>query len=115
MGRGARAPTRAPPTLRLRALGRVKPSAGEVAANARSRSAVMRMKRNEVKAMPCDEALFVRVVKAAFNQRRKTLSNALKGFPALPAGVPQAFAGKRAEQLSVQDFIALTLACEAPR
>lgn len=79
------------------------------------RSAVMRMKRNEVKAMPCDEALFVRVVKAAFNQRRKTLSNALKGFPALPAGVPQAFAGKRAEQLSVQDFIALTLACEAPR
>lgn len=75
------------------------------------RSAVMRMKRNTVMAMPCDEGLFKLVVKTAFNQRRKTLSNALKGFAQLPSGVPSEFAGKRAEQLSVADFIQLTLAC----
>jgi 16S rRNA (adenine1518-N6/adenine1519-N6)-dimethyltransferase len=75
------------------------------------RSAVIRMKRNKETAMPCDEALFARLVKAAFNQRRKTLHNALKGFPALPNGVPSEFAGKRAEQLSVADFITLAMAC----
>jgi 16S rRNA (adenine1518-N6/adenine1519-N6)-dimethyltransferase len=75
------------------------------------RSAVMRMKRNGVKAMPCDETLFRQLVKMAFNQRRKTLHNALKGFKALPNGVPSEFASKRAEQLSVADFITLTLAC----
>lgn len=75
------------------------------------RSAVIRMRRNTVTSMPCDEGLFRRVVKAAFNQRRKTLHNALKGFPALPSGVPSEYAGKRAEQLSVADFIALTMAC----
>lgn len=77
------------------------------------RSAVMRMQRNKVNSMPCNEELFKRVVKTAFNQRRKTLSNALKGFPELPNGVPSELAGKRAEQLSVQDFIDLTLACKA--
>lgn len=77
------------------------------------RSAVIRMRRNSTLSMPCDETLFTRVVKQAFNQRRKTLHNALKGFPSLPSGVPSEFAGKRAEQLSVQDFISLTLACKA--
>jgi len=76
------------------------------------RSAVMRMTRNAVMEMPCNEDLFKRLVKTAFNQRRKTLSNALKGFRELPKGVPSEYAGKRAEELSVQDFIALTLACE---
>ena len=76
------------------------------------RSAVMRMTRNAVMEMPCDEDLFKRLVKTAFNQRRKTLGNALKGFRELPKGVPSEYAGKRAEELSVQDFIALTLACE---
>jgi len=71
------------------------------------RSAVIRMKRNAVTSIPCDEVLFARLVKAAFNQRRKTLHNALKGFPGLPSGVPPEFAGKRAEQLSVADFIDL--------
>jgi len=76
------------------------------------RSAVIRMRRNEVVSLPCDEALFFRVVKTAFNQRRKTLHNALKSLPELPkSGVPPVFAGKRAEQLSVADFIALTQAC----
>ncbi|HNR54136.1 MAG TPA: 16S rRNA (adenine(1518)-N(6)/adenine(1519)-N(6))-dimethyltransferase RsmA [Flavobacteriales bacterium] len=76
------------------------------------RSAVMRMKRNTVMAMPCDEGRFTRLVKAAFNQRRKTLNNALKGFPGLEAGVPAPYGGERAERLSVQDFIQLTLASE---
>ena len=76
------------------------------------RSAVLRMERNDVMEMPCDEDLFKRVVKTAFNQRRKTLSNAMKGFRELPKGVPSGYASKRAEELSVQDFIELTLACE---
>jgi 16S rRNA (adenine1518-N6/adenine1519-N6)-dimethyltransferase len=75
------------------------------------RSAVIRMRRNSTSSIPVDEKLFVRVVKAAFNQRRKTLHNALKGFPNLPNGVPLEFAKKRAEQLTVEDFIALTAVC----
>jgi 16S rRNA (adenine1518-N6/adenine1519-N6)-dimethyltransferase len=75
------------------------------------RSAVIRMKRNSTTGMPCDEQLFKRVVKAAFNQRRKTLHNAMKGFPGLSHGVPPAFAGKRAEQMSIADLIELTLSC----
>ena len=49
-------------------------------------------------------------MKAAFNQRRKTLGNALKTFTPL-ARVPERYAKLRAEQLSVEDFIALTWAC----
>lgn len=76
------------------------------------RSAVIRMHRNTVGRLPCDEALFFRVVKTAFNQRRKTLHNALKSLPELPkTGVPEVFAAKRAEQLSANDFIVLTQAC----
>ena len=75
------------------------------------RSAVIRMRRNEEVRLACDERLFHQVVKTAFNQRRKTLSNALKSFDPLKGGVPEAFAKKRAEQLSVPDFVALTQAC----
>lgn len=74
------------------------------------RSSVIRMKRNEVDRLPCDEALFFRVVKTAFNQRRKTLHNALKPLPESKGAVPEAFAGKRAEQLSVAEFVTLTQA-----
>ena len=74
------------------------------------RSAVIRMRRNAVRQLPCDEKLFFALVKMAFNQRRKTLRNALSAFPGLASGVPEPLAGKRAEQLSVQDFIALTQA-----
>jgi 16S rRNA (adenine1518-N6/adenine1519-N6)-dimethyltransferase len=79
------------------------------------RSAVIRMQRNDVEKLPCDEGLFHRVVKTAFNQRRKTLHNALKPLQELANGVPEAFAGKRAEQLSVEDFITLTQACGTVR
>lgn len=76
------------------------------------RSAVIRMRRNDVVKLDCDEALLFQVVKTAFNQRRKTLHNALKAFAPLRGGVPAAFASKRAEQLSVHDFVTLTQACE---
>jgi 16S rRNA (adenine1518-N6/adenine1519-N6)-dimethyltransferase len=76
------------------------------------RSSVIRMKRNRVERLPCDESLFFRVVKTAFNQRRKTLRNALKPLPELTGAPPAEFAGRRAEQLSVADFIALTRAIE---
>jgi 16S rRNA (adenine1518-N6/adenine1519-N6)-dimethyltransferase len=75
------------------------------------RSAVIRMKRNTVGALACDEALFFQVVKTAFNQRRKTLHNALKGFEPLRNGVPPQFASLRAERLSVADFVTITQAC----
>lgn len=75
------------------------------------RSAVIRMRRNNITQMPCDETLFLRVVKTAFNQRRKTLHNALKALPELRDHVPEQYRMKRAEQLSVADFIALTQAC----
>lgn len=78
------------------------------------RSAVIRLQRNGVQHLNCDEALFFQVVKTAFNQRRKTLSNALKAFTPLKDGVPSAYAKLRAEQLSVADFVAITQACTGP-
>ena len=68
------------------------------------KSAVIRLKRNAVRQLPCDEKLFFKVVKVAFNQRRKTLHNALKPL----VGYNGKYAGKRAEQLEVNDFTELT-------
>ncbi|MCK3686280.1 16S rRNA (adenine(1518)-N(6)/adenine(1519)-N(6))-dimethyltransferase RsmA [Maribellus sp. YY47] len=73
------------------------------------KSAVIRLKRNNVEALPCDEDFFVQVVKAAFNQRRKMLRNSLKDFC---DSLPAEFAEKRPEQLSVGDFISLTCQIE---
>jgi 16S rRNA (adenine1518-N6/adenine1519-N6)-dimethyltransferase len=71
-------------------------------------SAVIRLKRNEVKALDCDEQLFFKVVKQAFQNRRKTLRNALKPLN-LPAHMLQLpVLDKRAEQLHVTDFVELT-------
>jgi len=67
-------------------------------------SAVIRLQRNETQKLGCDEKLFFQVVKTAFNQRRKTLHNALKPFGDYHAE----FAGKRAEQLSVEQYVKLT-------
>ena len=78
----------------------------------RVRSSVIRLKRNAVERLPCDEDLLFRVVKTAFNQRRKTLRNALKELFAPIDGVPEQYAGQRAEQLSVEDFVALALALQ---
>jgi 16S rRNA (adenine1518-N6/adenine1519-N6)-dimethyltransferase len=78
-------------------------------------SAVIRLERNNVERLACDEVLFVRVVKQAFNTRRKTLRNALKSLN-LPAGISALeIMDKRAEQLSVQEFVSLTLIIEQRR
>lgn len=71
-------------------------------------SGVIRLSRNEVESLPCDEKLFWRTVKAGFNQRRKTLRNALSGVVPKDKMDEHIFFDKRAEQLSVADFIALT-------
>lgn len=72
------------------------------------KSGVIRLKRNERTKLECDEALYIKVVKGAFGQRRKTLRNALKSIT-LPLNISEfPFQEKRAEQLSVADFILLT-------
>lgn len=73
------------------------------------KSAVIRLVRNQVRELPCNEELFVKVVKAAFNLRRKMLRNSLKG---ICENLPEKYAEKRPEQLSVADFIELTTAIE---
>lgn len=72
------------------------------------KSAVIRLKRNQTNQLDCDEKEFKKIVKAAFNQRRKTLRNALKPF----LKDRQDISGKeiynlRAEQLSVEDFVGI--------
>ncbi|NGM90426.1 16S rRNA (adenine(1518)-N(6)/adenine(1519)-N(6))-dimethyltransferase, partial [Parapusillimonas sp. SGNA-6] len=71
-------------------------------------SGVMRMTRNDRKKLDCDEKLFWRVVKAAFNQRRKTLRNALSGVVSKDRMSDNALYDLRAERLSVEDFVQLT-------
>jgi 16S rRNA (adenine1518-N6/adenine1519-N6)-dimethyltransferase len=73
------------------------------------KSAVIRLTRNDREKLECDEELFFKVVKTAFNQRRKTLRNSLKTFYIDYArGEVEHLAGKRAEELSVEDFVKLT-------
>lgn len=71
------------------------------------KSAVIRLKRNHVEQLECDEGLFFKVVKTAFNQRRKTLRNSLKQLNIKWSGSSLDLAGKRAEELEVEDFIAI--------
>lgn len=72
------------------------------------KSAVIRLRRNSVASLGCDEQLFTRVVKTGFNQRRKTLRNALRQL-ALPLdGIPDALLASRAEQLTVAQFVEIT-------
>jgi 16S rRNA (adenine1518-N6/adenine1519-N6)-dimethyltransferase len=71
-------------------------------------SAVIRLSRNEVKDLGCDEKLFWQVVKAGFNQRRKTLSNAVSGIIPKEKQDESNVWTLRAERLNVQDFVDLT-------
>ncbi len=72
------------------------------------RSSVLRLKRNNTLHLPCDEAFFTRIVKLGFQNRRKTLRNALKSLN-LPEEIQKLdILGKRAEQLSVKEFTGLT-------
>lgn len=88
-------------------------------------SAVIRLMRNERVSLPCDEELFVKVVKQGFNNRRKTLRNALKNLilaASQSGSTPQEssiwkseWLDKRAEQLSVDEFVSLTQLIEEYR
>ncbi|NBW36909.1 MAG: 16S rRNA (adenine(1518)-N(6)/adenine(1519)-N(6))-dimethyltransferase RsmA [Cytophagia bacterium] len=78
-------------------------------------SAVIRLVRNDRKQLGCDEKLFVTVVKTGFNQRRKTLRNALKNLTLASEVAALPIMDKRAEQLSVEDFIQLTQVIEKSR
>jgi len=71
------------------------------------KSAVIRLKRNTTQKLDCNEKLFMQIVKAGFNHRRKTLRNSLKQY--LNDETKQlSILDKRAEQLSVDDFVKLT-------
>lgn len=71
------------------------------------KSAVIRLTRNTVEKLDCDEVLFKKIIKTAFNQRRKTIRNSIRilfnnneiRYPLLD---------KRPEQLSVAQFVELT-------
>ncbi len=76
-------------------------------------SAVIRMTRNSVTNLGCDEQLFRRVVKAVFNQRRKMLRVSLRQLfngdhPASPSFFENPVMTRRPEQLSIPEFVSLT-------
>lgn len=73
------------------------------------KSGVIRMVRNSVEDLGCDERLFKTVVKTTFGQRRKTIRNSVRGL--LPGGAPMPdspLLAMRPEQLTVEQFIELT-------
>lgn len=72
------------------------------------KSAVIRLVRNSRQELGCDEKMFRQVVKTAFNQRRKTLRNALKPLISENTDTSDPVFDLRAERLSVEDFIKLT-------
>lgn len=80
------------------------------------KSGVIRMTRNSVTDLGCDQRLFRTVVKTTFGQRRKTIRNSVRGL--LPPGTPlpdSELMAMRPEQLSVSQFIQLTNLISATR
>lgn len=71
------------------------------------KSAVIRLTRNKAARLECDEILFKKVVKATFNQRRKTIRNSLKAVTGKLQD-DHVLLDKRPEQLNVQEFTELT-------
>ena len=78
-------------------------------------SAVIRLTRNENQRLNCDEKLFWQVVKAGFNQRRKTLRNALSSLINKEKMTDGPLLDLRAERLTVDDFVNLTNQISANR
>lgn len=78
-------------------------------------SGVIRLTRNSVQKLDCDEKLFFKVVKGGFATRRKTLRNALKPFGLSEEFKTNPILDKRAEQLDVADFVYLTQQIELGR
>ncbi|WP_418498061.1 16S rRNA (adenine(1518)-N(6)/adenine(1519)-N(6))-dimethyltransferase RsmA [Flagellimonas sp.] len=71
-------------------------------------SGVLRLIRRDEQKLACDERLFFKVVKTAFNQRRKTIRNSLKTFDLSNNLKEDTIFDQRPEQLSVADFVTLT-------
>ena len=71
------------------------------------KSGVIRCTRNERAQLPCDEKLFIQVVKMSFNQRRKTIRNSVKGL-LNGQKLDHEYMALRPEVLSVEQFIELT-------
>lgn len=71
------------------------------------KSAVIRLTRNSVQSLDCDEVLFKKVVKTAFNQRRKTIRNSIRVL-FNNNEIRHPLLDKRPEQLSVAQFVELT-------
>ncbi len=72
------------------------------------KSGVLRLQRNSVTKLDCDEVLFKKIVKQGFNNRRKTLRNSLKSLNFSEEFYRDPILDKRAEQLGVSDFVYLT-------
>ena len=74
------------------------------------KSGVIRLKKNGVEKLDCDEKLFRTVVKTTFNQRRKTIWNSIRAMSEIDAEQlrENKFMKKRPEQLGVDDFVELT-------
>ncbi len=72
------------------------------------KSAVVRLRRNEVEALDCDEILFKKIIKATFNQRRKVIRNSIKAVTGDAVLGEHPLLSKRPEQLSVAGFVELT-------
>ena len=73
------------------------------------KSAFIRMTRNRVRQLGCDERLFKQIVKTAFNQRRKTLRNSLRSLVGKECEIlSETIFDERPERLSVEQFIGLT-------
>lgn len=72
------------------------------------KSGVIRLVRNNVRELGCDESMFKTIVKLSFGQRRKTLRNSLRSFAKNPEMLADEIFNKRPEQLSVAEFIRLT-------
>jgi 16S rRNA (adenine1518-N6/adenine1519-N6)-dimethyltransferase len=76
------------------------------------KSGVIRIVRNDIIKLDCDEKLFLRVVKAIFNQRRKMARNSLKSMLG-DLKIDHVLLTKRPEQLSVENFIEITKLLES--
>ena len=72
------------------------------------KSAVIKLSRNSREKLDCDPVLFKNIVKSAYNQRRKTLRNALKSFNLTIDDEITHLLSLRAEKLSVDEFIKIT-------
>ena len=72
------------------------------------KSGVIRLVRREEK-LPCSYKTLSLVVRTAFNQRRKMLSNSLKSIIPLEKNIPEIYLNKRPEELTVPEFVDIAL------